>query len=167
MENEEDLWCLVVLVIVLYYNSMRERSHLTRSAIQHPKLSPWARVYSNADDKSFLELTGMTRAAFYTLEALYFPSEIHVRKKRGRPRLLNTNSQLGLLLFYLNSTMKIKHLCLLFGVTPSTACEIINNMLKIQSKLFVDVPAHASSFPMTMKWRNISHPCLCMRWASR
>jgi hypothetical protein len=72
----------------------------------------------------------MTRAASYTLEALYFPCEIRVRKKRGRPILLNTNSQLGLLLFYLNSTMKIKHLCLLFGVTPSTACEIINGMLK-------------------------------------
>jgi hypothetical protein len=45
---------------------------------------------------------------------------------RGRPRLLGPEGYLGLLLFYLGSTMNYKHLCLVFGITPPVCSRGIN-----------------------------------------
>ena len=143
--------CLLVLIAVLHYNSIRKRSFLTRSAIQHPKLSPGARVYVGADDRSFLELTGTTRAAFSLLEELYFPSGTHPRKKRGRPKLLNSKGQLGLLLFFLNSTMRIKHLCLLFGLHLQRHVRYLMTCLKKQLTLLQGTPVHVSSSQTRMR----------------
>ena len=36
-------------------------------------------------------------------------------RRRGRPRLLGPDGYLGLVLFYMGSTMTNKHLCLIFG----------------------------------------------------
>jgi hypothetical protein len=43
--------------------------------------------------------------------------------------------------------MKIKHLCLLFGVTPSTACEIINDMLQKTIITLRKYPSSRIKFP--------------------
>ena len=51
------------------------------------------------------------------------------KRKRGQPQLLNPDAQLGLLLFYIGSTMGIKFICMLFGITPSTCSHFINAMM--------------------------------------
>lgn len=130
-ENDEDNTLILVCLLLLLvdsYNKCRERHFLTRSAICSPQHSPWMRLFNYGDDPSFLELTGMTRNVFLTLENILFP--VRRVNGRGRPRLLNNFGELGLILFYLNSTMKLKHLCSLFGITPSSASRIISTMLK-------------------------------------
>jgi hypothetical protein len=53
-----------------------------------------------------------------------------------RPCLLGPDGYLGLVLFYLGSTMSDKHLCLIFGTTPSVCSRAVNWMLrKIVHKL--------------------------------
>ena len=45
------------------------------------------------DDRSFLNLSGMTKGAFYKLEGIMFPDLDY--QKRGRPPILDTFGQLG------------------------------------------------------------------------
>ena len=119
---------LCIMMAVLLYNAQREQHYLLRAAIVHPSMSPWNHLWCHGDDKSFLNLTGMDRAAFAKLEKIAFP-EKEKDIKMGRPPLLDRSGQLGLLLFYMGSTMATKHLCLIFGVVPSTANVIINRMI--------------------------------------
>jgi hypothetical protein len=50
-------------------------------------------------------------------------------RQRGQQWSLSAEGQLGLLLFYLGSTMPYKHLCCLFGITPSACSQILNKMI--------------------------------------
>jgi hypothetical protein len=59
---------------------------------------------------------------------------------RGRPELLDCTSQLGLCLFFIGSTMGIKHLCLIFGVVPSVCSKVINRMLWLVVKKLKNHP---------------------------
>jgi hypothetical protein len=45
--------------------------------------------------------------------------------------LLDENGQLGLHLFYLETKMSVKYLCMLFGITPSTCCRYINKLMNL------------------------------------
>lgn len=123
--------------MVLYVNSQRNRHKLTRSALQHPHLAPWQQIVNFADESSFLDLTGFSRAAFKDLFTVCFPPE-ELAVKAGRPSSLDNQGKLGLYLFYLGSRMSVKHLCLIFGVVPSVACKYINEMIKL-------VPSRLSS----------------------
>ncbi len=49
---------------------------------------------------------------------------------RGWPPLLGPVGYVGLLLFYLGSTMSYKHLCMIFGLTPTVCGHTINWMLR-------------------------------------
>ena len=111
---------LCLMMAILLYNSQREQHYLLRAAVVNPIISPWNHLWCHGDDKSFLNLTGMSRAAFVKLENIAFPANER-ETKGGRPSLLDRSGQLGLLLLYMGSTMGTKHLCLIFGVVPSTA----------------------------------------------
>lgn len=95
MDNDDLLSVLLLFGAVMVYNSARNRHRLTRSAIQPPKLSPWAFLLNHGDDGSFLELTGFTRPAFMQIEVVLF-SDGNAGIKRGRPSLLDDRGQLGL-----------------------------------------------------------------------
>ena len=58
------LYVAASVSMVIYYNSVRRRHHLTRSGILQPARSPWRHLYDNGDESSFLNLTGFSRAAF-------------------------------------------------------------------------------------------------------
>jgi hypothetical protein len=58
-----------------------------------------------------------------------FDLEALARRPCGRPCLLGPEGYLGLLLFYLGSTMNNKHLCLIFGITPLVCSCGVNWML--------------------------------------
>ena len=96
-------------------------------------MSPWQHLMDNNDSSSFLLMTGLNRDAFNQLLDELIPPNHRLRRtrrRRGRQWSLLAEGQLGLLLFYLGSTMPYKHLCLIFGITPSACSRIINKMLE-------------------------------------
>jgi hypothetical protein len=77
-------------------------------------------------------MTGLTRQCFGMLLAHLFDLEAIARlhsRQRGWPQSLCSEGYLGLLLFYLGSTMNNKHVCLIFGVTPAVCSWAISTML--------------------------------------
>jgi hypothetical protein len=66
-------------------------------------------------------MTGMSRQAFLQLFDVLFIDGHQQRYRGGWPPLMDPIAQLGLYLFFVGSTMGIKHLCLIFGVTPRAA----------------------------------------------
>ena len=112
---------VLLLVTIQYHNSIRDKGNLYRPAIVLPEHSAWQHLYVNADDTSFLLLTGVSREVFRMLLNILYPhgSVDSAGRRRGRPRSLLPHAELGLFLFYIGSTMSIKHLCLIFGSVPS------------------------------------------------
>ena len=106
--------CAVFLAVV-QYNSLRRTTRLTRTAILYPGQSPWNHILENADQRSFLELTGFNRGTFTLLLHVLFPDPII--QQFGRPRLIDEKGQLGLYLLFVNSRMTYNNLCLIFGCT--------------------------------------------------
>jgi hypothetical protein len=106
----------------------------------------------DADDSSFLHMTGLNREAFRALLEKNFDLDAIVRNRPcGRPRSLNPDGYLGLLLFYLGSMMTSKHLCLIFGITPSVCSRAINFMLsRVVRNLWVHLMARIQ-FPKNKK----------------
>ena len=105
-------------------------------------------VYDHGNSNSFLHMTGLTRSAFRSLLDYLFDLDAIVRRRRrGRPRSLGPDGELGLLLFYLGSTMTVKHLCLIFGVVPSVCRQVIHSMVKKAVKLLRSHPMARVAFP--------------------
>jgi hypothetical protein len=69
------------------------------------------------------------------------------------PHLLTPEGYLGLLLFYLGSTMTYKHLCLIFGITPTVCSHLVNWMLKINVWLLRGHPFAKVKIPNGEKMR--------------
>jgi hypothetical protein len=131
-DNGQRLWQLLLLILLIqFHNSMRECHILLRTAIVQSCDSPWTKLYQSADPVSFLHMTGLTRPTFVTLlDYLFDLEDIAHHCQRGCPCSLGPEGYLGLLLFYLGSTMQYKYLCLIFGITPSVCSCVINTMLK-------------------------------------
>ncbi len=129
---------LLLLAMIQHYNSIRDRYNLSRQAIVLPRSSPWQHLFDNADPDSFLLMTGVTRDVFGMLLTILYPASTIQRliRAKGRPRLMSPHAELGLFLFYIGSTMQIKHLCLIFGITPTRCAAVIRHLLRaIPSKL--------------------------------
>ena len=108
-------------------------------ALVQPSQAPWRKLFKHGDEDSFLHMTGLTREAFRALLDYLFDLD-YLSRYRHRRRLPSLPSEgfLGLLLFYLGSTMSIKHLCFIFGVTPTVCSRIIDTMLKRVVRLLRD-----------------------------
>jgi DDE superfamily endonuclease len=152
-DDEQLLSLVLIFAATVYYNSLRLRSKLTRSAILSPRLSPWMHLLNHGDSSSFLEITGFTRPAFNFLRRTIFPAVNGERRILGRPRSLDETGQLGIYLLYLGSQMKTKHLCLIFGVVPTTADDIIRKMIALVCKKLKRHPLAEILFPDHDKMR--------------
>ena len=142
------LLLMLIIALVEYHNNIRKRCALLRAAILHPNRSPWRQLMDYGDSSSFLLLTGLTRAAFNRLlDIVLPPGHENLPTQRGRKWSLPPNGQLGLLLFYLGSTMPYKFLCLLFGITPIACSRMINNMLVIVNRRLRCHPLSHVKFP--------------------
>ena len=158
MEEDDLLNLLLLLLLVTYYNSRRESNYLTRSAVVLPHDSPWTKLLHNGDNMSFLNLSGMTKYAFYKLEGILF-SNLDYRK-RGRPPILDSFGQLGLYLFFVGSTMSTKFICLIFGIIPSSANSIIDKMRKLICEKLSDHHSSKVTWPTTEEmevWASLIH----------
>ena len=70
-DEEEEL--IMFLNGVLHYNSIRERSYLTRSANNWHCNSPWTFLLNSGDSSSFLNCCGMDKETFYRLKYIIWP----------------------------------------------------------------------------------------------
>lgn len=155
IDTERKMKIIIIICLIILYNQCRRKNYLTSSAILPARVSPWIRVETNADPTSFITLTGMDRKSFTKLLKIIFQDDDVVRK--GRPSLLNKSGQLGLLLFYLGSTMQLKYLCLLFGVSPTTASEIIWNLID-KVILYLSLDRHSKIiFPKRAQMEYYAH----------
>jgi len=117
---------LLTLAILLEYekHKIRSRHYLTKEALPPVAHSGWRYLFQNGTDINFINVTSFDRTVFMYLLG-YFRQEVFTRTrkrkgKRGRDLLLNPCDLLGLVLHYLNCTMKMKTLCQLFGCPPAT-----------------------------------------------
>ena len=117
--NHRRLTLLILAIIVatvcavFAINSIREggRHGLARIALIHPKFSPWRRLLNYADEKSFIEMTGFNFHSYRSLVSIISTADKIIRIPRpGRPKLLDIQDEIGLYLFFVNSTMRTKHL---------------------------------------------------------
>jgi len=142
---------VVTLVFMIHmYNATRDglRHYLLRKALVHPKLSPWRRLLSSGDEKSFLDLTGFDFVTFRELVHIIATNDEIARRRRvGRPKLLNVEDELGIFLFYLNSTMRSKHLAVIFGVLPGNITETVKRLMKRTVKALRNYAEAKVSFP--------------------
>jgi hypothetical protein len=155
IESDRRLNRMLLLILLLqFYNSTRNRHYLLGSAVVVPGEAPWRKLYERADNTSFLHMTGLNRRTFRSLlQYLFDEDEIVPCCRRGWPCLLGPDGCLGLLLFYLGSTMNYKHLCLIFGLTPSVCGKAINWMLRRTVRLLNGHPFAKVKFPDNLKMR--------------
>ena len=118
-DNDRERLRRVLMVVLLFqlHNSIRTRHYLHRPTIVLPSELPWQWLYERADPSSFLHMTGLTRQCFAMLLSALFNHEeilLHLSRRRGWPQSLRPEGCLGLLLFYLGSTVNHKNLCLMF-----------------------------------------------------
>ena len=124
---------VVLLLIVVHFNSLRQRTKLKRPALHSFILrSP---LWFGEDNSVLHELV----RHFFTRTAAF--------AGRGRPCLLDNSDQVGLFLLFLNSKMSYKHLCMIFGVCPSAVSEIIEKMLTLVNRRLRRHPAARICFP--------------------
>jgi hypothetical protein len=141
-------------MLIHAHNSVRRRTKLHRCAMLSPSESPWQRLYYHGDRSSFLHMTGLTRRAFTALLNTLFTDSNQQPNvlRRGRPDLLDPIAQLGLYLFFIGSTMGIKHLCLIFCVTPTRCSAVINKILRLVIVKLKRHPLAMVRFPNEEKW---------------
>ena len=109
-QQQRMILLFLFIAVAQLYNSLRECTYLLKCAVLLPHLAPWHHLMDHADASSFLHMTGLTRDAFILLLNILQPPSHPARgTMRGRRCSLPPDSQLGLLLFYLGSTMGIKH----------------------------------------------------------
>ena len=104
-------------------------------------------------------MTGLTRECFGTLIAYLFDLKAIARlrgRQRGWPRLLRPEGYLGVLLFYLGTTMNYKHLCMIFGVTPLVCGRVIRMMLQLIVRQLSDHAIAQVKIPDPVKMRQFA-----------
>ena len=122
-----------VICAMHIYNSIRVKHNLLKCALVRPSVSPWAKLLSCGDESSFLMLTGFNYTSFRLLvSSIFTDDERFGPRGKGRPHALDFNARMGLCLFFLGSRMRLKHLLMLFGVTPPQ--QVTRSMWCRQSK---------------------------------
>ncbi len=143
-----------MILLMQYHNSIRDYYYLLCPAIVDPRKSPGKKLYENADATSFLHITGLTCEAFWALlDYIFDVEDIVLHRRRRRPCSMGPDGYLGLLLFYLGSTMNNKHLCFIFGLTPSVCSRAVDWMLRKTVKLLNNNPFAKVKFPSNAKMR--------------
>jgi len=62
--------------MLIYYNSIRKRHHVTRSGILAPNHSPWPHMYQNGDEGYYINLTGFSREEFEEMHDYLYTHEL-------------------------------------------------------------------------------------------
>ena len=139
---------ILVLGLIVAYNSYRVRNKVKKSGLPLPNQSSWHHLLYSGDDETFLCITGFTKSAFLELVGICFTNdEINPPPSRGRKPTLNCFARLGLLLLYLGSRVQTKFLCMIFGATPSIIERDIKFMIRLVIEKLINHPASRIRFP--------------------
>eukprot|EP00033_Pygsuia_biforma_P004099 GCRY01004494.1.p1 GENE.GCRY01004494.1~~GCRY01004494.1.p1 ORF type:complete len:143 (-),score=3.06 GCRY01004494.1:746-1174(-) len=98
-------------------SSLRFRHYLTRISLPLPSVSSWTKLFLSQNNLSFINVTGFDFASFMDFFSSLMELNLMKPNTFGRKRWLSTEGVLGLTLQWLNSTMKNKTLCQVFGIT--------------------------------------------------
>lgn len=142
-------WQLLALYVLrLHRQSIRNRAYLTRGSLVQPHESAWQRLFRARDDLSFRNVMALDVAAFLYLhlhvyQRLTFPR----RATGGRSISLDSYGILGLTLHYLNSSVKQKTLCQVFGITPPVCSRLLALGLDTLNDLIHTIPECKIKWP--------------------
>ncbi len=136
---------LLVILLLQYQNNIWHRHYLLRLAVLPPQESPWKNLYKKADGTSFLHLTGLSQHAFVEGHG----AALALRKAT----FIGSRGVCWTASFYLGSTMTYKHLCMIFGLTPTVCSCAINWMLKKTVWALWGHPLARVKFPTREKMR--------------
>jgi hypothetical protein len=78
----------LVICLLLYHNSLRDRSCLLRQAVLRGNKAPWRRRFLHSDSTSFLHMTGLTHKAFRSLLDYLFDLDFIARHRRQMVRYI-------------------------------------------------------------------------------
>jgi hypothetical protein len=92
---------LATVVIILWYNSLREQYYVRKRALVHPKFSPWTRLLNLGDEGSFITLTGFNFASFRLMVDILNPTVVEASNTAGRPSALDFFGTIGSFSFLL------------------------------------------------------------------
>jgi hypothetical protein len=139
---------LALFVLLIHAsNSVRNHTYLHHCALLTSAESPWTNIYRYGNASTFWSLTRLSRQAFSLLFNVLFIDDNQQPNKAGRPLLMDPIAQLGLYLFFIGSTMGIKHLCLISGVTPLVCSQTISEMLSLVVHKLKTHPFARVTFP--------------------
>jgi hypothetical protein len=124
--------CGIALTVGLLslHQSTRRRLSISRCGLPRHEESPWSRLFENGDDASFTSVTGFNRQSFNELHGIIFGNAAN-SEDFGRPTLMSTYGELGMILHFLNSSMKLKTICQIFGTSMATTSRTIKKMCKL------------------------------------
>jgi hypothetical protein len=160
-EEEEDLQMLASSVVILGAEMARQdriesrqpsRLYLRRSELlPNPRLNtPWQALYDSQNDRAFITTTGFDVATFGCLLTAGFAQKWYTipisradinNNGDARPgrRSLDAAGALGLVLHYLNSTMRETSLQQIFAIIPATVTRYITFGLHILLTTLKDI----------------------------
>ena len=72
-DDDEMAFILILFMTAAWYNSLRNQSKLTRSAVLAPRLSPWRQLYEHGDETSFLDSAGFLSGAWKLVYLMPMP----------------------------------------------------------------------------------------------
>ncbi|KAL7748219.1 hypothetical protein RI367_006405 [Sorochytrium milnesiophthora] len=137
-DDEDDAFCAADMLLLTEYGDLarlprRSQPALTRKAlVASPRNddTAWQVLYHNGDDVDFLATMGFDRGSFgailnggfadhWNAHVLYREDNDPEGQARLGARSLDAAGVLGLCLHYINSTMRLKTLQQIFGLTPA------------------------------------------------
>jgi len=124
---------VLLLTCIDYRNKICVKSNLLCCSIVMPCQSAWHHLYENADSRSFTLMTGLSQGVFQKLIDALSSQSTCSSSLTGRLYSLSPSAELGLFLFYIGSTMNLKHLCLIFGKTPAV-CSLSHKYVESNEK---------------------------------
>lgn len=112
--------------------SLRRRHYLQRVHVGLTQHSTWRIILSHSNDAGLLDVTGLTRAAFTRLHSVFRPLWLieHPRERRSQ-RQLRSEDVVGLVLHWVQSTMRCKTLCQVFHTPPATVSRLLRRGMRV------------------------------------
>jgi hypothetical protein len=135
-----------MMAAMQHMGSQRTRFYLTRADVIPAKYSPWVYLYTAQSDGAFMSCMSLTVAAFQGLLA-QFTVKWNKAETRGRPAQLDAAGALGLALHWLSSSTQQAHLCLIFGVVPSTLSDTLKGATRTLLQCLEENPLAAVRWP--------------------
>ena len=125
-------WQMTVIMLRAFIRvrrSVRTQIYMTRAAIPLPiDCHATGALLNSNDDRSCIDITSFTRQAFYAIHR-HFDQFYGAAATTGRPRSLDSVSALMLTLQYINTTVPVKALHMLYGTAPATTYNVLQRSL--------------------------------------